>query len=502
MQPPPLLPLLAALALAQAALFLLARGLSLRLPWRVMGMGVGLAVLMVSPWLLSDRIMVPNDEAILNNVPGTVPVPELDRHGLFNDIPLQLLPWEFEVRRAYGEGRLPLWSDLLDGGSSPWVNPQAAVLSPIAMLARMFPIEHSLLGALALKVLLAFEGVWLLARRLGAGRWAAGLAGAGFALSGAILAWALFPMSSAAAWAPWLALAVVLLFRRPTGRRVAVTGVILACLLLAGHPETELAAGLFAAFCGLSFRRRTRPFLPRLGAAAGAMALGLALAAPHVLPFLEVLPETQRAVRSAERAVAPDEERGWFPALLLAPTNPRVYGRPFREPYRGPITWAASGGGYAGLVAFAGAAVALFAWRRWRIVLPLLAFAGVAWLLAAGFRPLVAPLESIPLLQAVALNRFLPIASLALVLAGALGVSEALRRRTGPWIWAGLGLAAAGSLAVHLELVVVLLWALLAAGFVAGRWSRALGGALLGVALFADQLPWGWDMLPAGNRSL
>ena len=501
MQPPPLLTLLAALALAQAALFLLARGLSLRLPWRVMGMGLGLAVLVVSPWLVSDRIMVPNDEAILNNVPGTEPISDLDRHGLFNDIPLQLLPWEFEVRRAYGEWRLPLWSDLLDGGSSPWVNPQAAVLSPIAMLARMFPIEHSLLGALAVKVLVAFEGVWLLARRLGAGRWAAGLAGAGFALSGAIMAWALFPMSSAAAWAPWLAVAVVLLFRRPTGRRVAVTGVILACLLLAGHPETELAAGLFAAFCGLCFRRRRRPFLPRLGAAAGAMVLGLALAAPHVLPFLKVLPETQRAVRSAERAAAPDEARGWFPKLLLAPTNPRVYGRPFREPYRGPTTWAASGGGYAGLVAFAGAAVALFARRRWRIVLPLLAFAGVAWLLAAGWRPLVAPLESIPLLQAVALNRFLPVASLALVLAGGLGVSEALRRPV-PWIWVGLGLAAAGSLAAHSEPAVILLWALLAAGFVAGRRSRVLGGALLGITLFADQLPWAWDMLPRGNYSL
>ncbi|HKV11841.1 MAG TPA: YfhO family protein [Thermoanaerobaculia bacterium] len=501
MAPPPFLPLLAALALAQAGLFLLARGLGLRLPWRVMGMGVALAVLVVSPWLLSDRIMVPNDEAILNNVPGTVPVADLDRHGLFNDIPLQLLPWEFEVRRAYGEWRLPLWSDLLDGGSSPWVNPQAAVLSPIAMLARLFPIEHSLLGALAVKVLLAFEGVWLLARRLGARRIAAALAGAGFALSGAIMAWALFPMSSAAAWAPWLAVAVVILFRRPTGRRVAVTGVIFAGVLLAGHPETELAAGLFAAFCGLCFRRRTRPFLPRLGAAAGAMALGLALAAPHVLPFLKVLPETQRAVRSAERAMAPDEAPEWRPTLLLAPTNPWVYGRPFREPYRGPITWAASGGGYAGMLALAGAALALFARRRWRIVLPLLAFAGVAWLLAAGFRPLVAPLESVPLLQAVAFNRFLPIASLALGLAGALGVSEALRRRADPWIWLGLALVAGGSLAIRAEPVVAF-WALAVSGFLIGRRSRIPGAALLGLALFAEQLPWAWDMLPRGNYSL
>jgi hypothetical protein len=315
------------------------------------------------------------------------------------------------------------------------------------------------------------------------------------------MAWALFPMSSAAAWVPWLALAVVLLFRRPSGRRVAVTGVIFACVLLAGHPETELAAGLFAAFCGLCFRRRRRPFLPRLGAAAGAMALGLALAAPHVLPFLQVLPETQRAVRSAERATAPDEAPGWRPTLLLAPTNPWVYGRPFREPYRGPITWAASGGGYAGMLAFAGAALALFARRRWRIVLPLLAFAGVAWLLAAGWGPLVAPLESVPLLQAVAFNRFLPIASLALVLAGAIGVSEVLRRRANLWMGLVLALVAVGSLAIRAEPVVAF-WALFVSGFLISRRSRIPAGVLLGLALFADQLPWAWDMLPVGNRSL
>ena len=47
-----------------------------------------------------------------------------------------------------------------------------------------------------------------------------------------------------------------------------------------------------------------------------------------------------------------------------------------------------------------------------------------------------------------------------------------------------------------------LLWGLLAAGFVASLRSRVLGGALLGIALFADQLPWAWDMLPRGNYSL
>ena len=58
-------------------------------------------------------------------------------------------------------------SDTLEGGSSPWINPQAGVLSPLAMLARPFPIQQFLLVLLALKILLAFEGTWLLARAVG-----------------------------------------------------------------------------------------------------------------------------------------------------------------------------------------------------------------------------------------------------------------------------------------------------------------------------------------------
>ena len=201
------------LALGQGLLVLVARGLGSRIPWRTAAGSLGLVLLTLAPWLASGRLMAPVDEPVANNVPGAPVVPDPDRHGLYNDVALQLLPWEIEVRRAFASGRLPLWSDLLDGGSSPWVNPQVAVLSPIALLARLLPVEHFLLAALALKMLIASQGTWLLARRLGAGRTAAALAGAGFALGGAVMAWALFPLTSAAAWTPWLAAGVVGLWR-------------------------------------------------------------------------------------------------------------------------------------------------------------------------------------------------------------------------------------------------------------------------------------------------
>ncbi|MCY0541651.1 hypothetical protein OVW21_26855, partial [Klebsiella pneumoniae] len=82
----------------------------------------------------------------------------------------QILPWELEVRHALAGRRLPLWSDLLDGGSSPWVNLQAGVLSPTAMLARAVPIQFHLLAALLLKMTVVAPGAWLLARAAGVRR--------------------------------------------------------------------------------------------------------------------------------------------------------------------------------------------------------------------------------------------------------------------------------------------------------------------------------------------
>jgi hypothetical protein len=510
------LPALAAsLAATQLLLLLLARGLGCRLSWKAAALANALALLAVAPWLVRDRLMVPADETIQNNVPGVPSVADPDRHGLFNDVILQLLPWEMEVRRALRSGHLPLWSDRLDGGSSPWVNPQAGVLSPIANLARWSPIEHSLLVALALKILIACQGIWLLARRLGAGRTPAALAGAGAGLGGAILPWALFPLSSAVAWVPWTVLAGLLLARHPTPRRIAAGAAVFAFLLLSGHPESALAGTSLAALCFLAWKRRRTPWRRVLAAVAAALALGAGLAAPHLLPFLRILPEAQRTVRTQEKSAPAEatETTGWFPGnaarVLLAPANPWVFGRPFREPYTGPLHWSATGAGYAGLLAFAGLLAAVFTARCRRRALPLFGFAAVSFLLGAEFHPLERAVHLLPFLGAVAFNRFLPVAALTLGLASALGLGELARwRPLGParLAWAGVALAAAASLALRHDLRLVILWAALLGGLLLGRardrrW-RAAGGIVLAAVLLADLLPWGWDFLPTGHREL
>ena len=185
--------LLAALAVLQGVCWLLARGLGVRLERRVAILGLLLPLLFLLPWLLdSTRVLAPTD-ILQDIIPGAPKLPAVNRYNLLNDTMFQFLPWELEIRHALRDGRLPLWSDTLEGGSSPWTNPQAGVLSPLAMLARPLPIQDFLLGMLALKILLAFEGTWLLARAVGVSRPAAALAAVGFALCGGMMTWALFP---------------------------------------------------------------------------------------------------------------------------------------------------------------------------------------------------------------------------------------------------------------------------------------------------------------------
>jgi hypothetical protein len=541
-----LLLLLAALAVLQGVCWLLARGLGARLERRTVAIGLLLPMLFLAPWW-ADRshLLVPSD--VLHDILPDVPkLPALDRHDLLSDAVFQFLPWELEIRHALRDGRLPLWSDDLEGGSSPWVNPQAGVLSPLAMLARPFPIQHFLLGMLALKMLLAVEGTWLLARAVGASRRAADLAAVGFALSGGMMTWALFPHTATLAWVPWLTLGVIRLFRprpgpvcparsfgrqkaaqpvaspgKPTpasrlrwrgGKGVVTTAWITGALLLSGHPETAAIGGLFAAVCGLSLRSRRRSLLRGLGAAAAAALLGGMLAAPHLLPFALHLPGSQRAQEATARSlpahyVSLRDPLTWFVpgngTFLVAPTNPWVYGRPYQEEFRGPYNWVDAGGGYAGLVAFAGSAVALAAGvsrGRRRRVWPFLGFALICLLATSQFLPMAWILYGVPGLRALAFPRFLLVGCLGLSIAGALGIDRLLaagRGRLAPLL--ALGVAAGVSLAQNAAPWILLLWVLVGAAALLGPRRPRWAAAGLGLALLLDLVPWSQSQLPAGQ---
>jgi hypothetical protein len=529
-----LLELCLVLAAAQGLCWVLARGLRVRLEARAAAFGLLLPLLFLSPFLTRDTVLAPT-----GTIAGVLPIHGLPpvrlTHLIQSDTLYQFLPWELEVRHALRERRLPLWSDRLDGGSSPWINPSAGVLSPLAMLARPLPIQDFLLGLLALKMLLACEGTWLLARQLGVSRISSLLAAAGFTLGGGMMSWALFPHTVTVAWVPWLTLGCIRLVRRPRARALATTAVITAAMLLSGHPETATAGALLAAVCGCGLRRRGRRavrsggggrsrggagLLRGLAAAAAAAVLGFALAAPQMLPFLSALPGAQRTRDMVAQRVWPHQAQllapaTWFlapnAAFLRAPINPRVYGVPYQEPFRGPWNWVDALSGYAGLVAFAGAAVALACgspWRRGRLrrAFPWLGFAILSLLLCAGFVPFAILREAVPAMRVPAYTRLLLVACLALAVAGGLGTDLLLRRRLPASarvrIVAALAVAAAVSLAADRSPYVLLLWGLLAAAALLAPWRRPVAAAALALALGLDLVPWAQRLLPRGQPAL
>lgn len=493
--------LLALLGVMQVVCWLLARGLGRRLERHVMAIGLALPLVFLFPWLDRSRLLVPSD-ILQGVVPGAPTVEASHRHDLLNDAVFQFIPWELEVRHALSDRRLPLWSDLLEGGSSPWVNPQAAPLSPIAMPARALSIQYFLLATLALKILVAFQGTWLLARSVGVSRVSSLLAGAGFSLGGGLMAWALFPHTATMAWIPWLAAGVILLFRGGGVRVLATTAVITAALLLSGHPESAAIGGLFAGIVGMSLARR-RNFRRGLGGAAIAAALGFGLAAPHILPFALYLPDSQRAQETLRREmpvhyVSLTNPWTWFlpgyGQLVLSPTNPRVYGHPYLDEFRGPFNWPEAESGYAGLVAFAGSVVALLGFRR-RRSWPFLAFSVVSLLLAGQFLPFAHLIFSVDSLKTIAWARFLPVGTLALAVAGAMGTDRLLRSRR-PIVWIAVAVAAFLSLSAYLDAPVAWVWIFIA---LAAVWKRP---ALLALALVLDLGPWGRSHLPSTDPAL
>lgn len=497
---------LLAVALMQSGLWGLARLLRCPLRPSVVAAGLLLPHLVLAPWFARDQILLPTVH-VERTFPGAPQGASDSRHAKLNDEVFQFVPWEADVRAALTAGRLPLWSDRIDGGSSPWVNPQAQVLSPIKMLARLVPIEDSLVTTMVLTMLVALEGTWVAARLFGAAQAAALLAACGFALGGGTLAWSVFPHSSTVAWAPWLVAAVLRLVRRPCWRNVVVGALITAALAFAGHPETAVAAGLLAVVCGLTLGRRRAGRLRGLGAAAAAAALGIGLAAPHVLPFTHAMLHAGRAdeVRPEPKSqVQWNEPSSWFvgqlPRLLLQPANPHANGTPFVDPPPVPVGWPVVASLYCGIVVFAGLLGALFQMRR--RVFPLVAFAMVGSFLSIWFIPLERLLVRIPGIRIVVFNRVLPVVALCLCLIAAVGLSRLFSGRAGRAESVVVLGAAALSVAVAPSLGVATLWVMVFAALLVARWRTDVGYALVLVVVLVDLVPWGREMLPVGRREL
>ncbi|HKR64921.1 MAG TPA: hypothetical protein VJZ00_14400, partial [Thermoanaerobaculia bacterium] len=324
-------------------------------------------------------------------------------NGFLSDVSTQMIPWRAAVRWSLAHGEWPLWNRFILSGDILAPSAQPAVYSPFTLLACLLPVALSMTFTAAIAHFLAALGAFLLARELGCREAAALVAAAGFTYASAMALFILWPLAFAWACAPWVFLGV----RR---RSFALLTTAFAMLLLAGHPETALHVVALAGAFALTFVEWRA--LPRL-ALAGIVAL--LLCAVHLLPVLEMAPQTMEHVTRTTmfahtpRGVSNAEALTRFATDVfpILPTRPDT---------------AAVGSIVLAIAVYA--AIRVRSREKWFFVA--MAIFGV--LAHSEWTPLARALQKLPLFDQTLNERFSFGAAMALAMLAALGVEELFRR--------------------------------------------------------------------------
>jgi hypothetical protein len=336
----------------------------------------------------------------------------------------------------------PLWNPDLCCGVPNLASIQGALLFPIRLLlSPLDPFSASGPGAF-LKLLLAGWFTLLYVRLLGASRAGAFLSALVFSLSGFMIVWLGHPHVNCAMWLPLLLYFVEKSFRLGPGnalapralRALAGFAVAFACMILGGHPPTTIQVFIVVLiyFLFRLFENRCDQAFERAGLMAASVAVGLLLAAPQLLPYLEYYRQSSSALASASL-------QRWSthlnPATLIHFLLPNVLGNPAvgYEDLPGILGWPGADNfnertGYVGIVPLFLAACAV-AIRRCRITKFFLALAIGSLLVIYGAPPLPILLRALPVLRDVNETRLLLIVGFGAAVLAGLGWDELSRVR-------------------------------------------------------------------------
>ncbi len=265
--------------------------------------------------------------------------------GLFWGTPvLQFVPWRTYAFEVVQQGHLPLWDPLLGMGAPLFANYQVALLyPPNVLLFLVGPIWGQGL-LVALHLIWAGLGMYILARRLELGVLPGAIAGMAFSLSGYLVARSGFlSINAAAAWLPWVILAADRLLKMSQGAaardEVLKAGCWLSIALsfqwLAGHAQTAwytavvLAAWVLWRLIGNTDLKQALKIVA-LVSLAGLFAF--TLCAVQLIPTLEYTLHSYRAdTLDAEFAL----NYSFWPWRLLCLVLPGLFGSPAWGDYWG-----------------------------------------------------------------------------------------------------------------------------------------------------------------------
>lgn len=255
---------------------------------------------------------------------------------LERDIPLPIrgdftpvladLPRDLAVAGQLRHGHLAEWNPLSACGAPLWAE-QGGPFFPLKLPFYLAPSRGTYSLFLMLRLIVAGLGAFALARQHGLAPLPAIAAGAFFELSGSLIEQLPFGCYSPTCLLPWALLGAGAIADQRTPRAAATAAIALGLAGNGGHPT--IAASVFVAFAlaVLAHAVVQRSDLSRTVATvrcgALALALGIALSAPSLLPTLELAAHgvsyKNAPQASALLALMAGESRATAPLALLAP---------------------------------------------------------------------------------------------------------------------------------------------------------------------------------------
>lgn len=339
---------------------------------------------------------------------------------LLSDVPTAFQPWARTAREAFADGRFPSWDPTALLGVPFGANPQAQLFNPLQIPLRVLPLDYAYGLVAALKLWLAGFGTYLLARELRCGFWPAVAGGLALLASSYMVVWLQWPHTATFCFLPWVLWLLERAARGSRGAGLALAGPV-AMLILGGHPGTYAQAlfltGLYAVL-RLALLRDSSPRqrVDRGLAMVGGLVIGVALAAPELLP----------ALLNRDDSTGLAERLGADQTLQLAAGRtvifPDWWGRP------GHVGGGAAVGNFnertvfSGVAALVLAAVALSRRDLWRTWAPIAAIAALGALVSFGVEPFHAVVKTIPPLDSLNIQRMVFGLNIGVAVLAALGL--------------------------------------------------------------------------------
>ena len=222
----------------------------------------------------------------------------------------QIIPWSTLAWTQVHHGQLPLWNPYEGLGMPLAFNWQTAAFSVPSLIGYAFPLHLAFTVQVIVTLIIAGTGMYVLGRVIRLGTLACVFAGTVFELSGPMLGWLGWPHAAVLSWSGWLFAAALLVVRSKHNIRfIALLAVVIAATIYAGQAEILSLDGLALLVFLLVFLVRRAPVLGGSGPIRGpvldlsiGVGAGVALGAPLLLPGLQVVSGSQRAVPGGDPA--------------------------------------------------------------------------------------------------------------------------------------------------------------------------------------------------------